>query len=41
VNTRCVGCPDGLLKRKHGRQNAASFSREYSSHEGNRMYHEG
>jgi hypothetical protein len=41
VNTSCVGCPDDLLKTKHGRQNAASLSREYSSHEGNRLNHEG
>jgi hypothetical protein len=40
VNTRCVGCPNDLLKRKHGRQNAASLSHEYSSHERNRLNHE-
>ena len=29
--------PDGLLKRKHGKQKATSFVGEYSSHEGNNL----
>jgi hypothetical protein len=41
MNTHYVGCLDGLLKRKHGRQNVASLSDEYSSHVGYNRNHEG
>ena len=33
VNAFCPSCPVGLWKRKHGRQNAAFFLGEYSSHD--------
>ena len=32
--------PDGLLKRKHFKQKAASFVGEYSSQEGNNLNQE-
>ena len=40
MNTVCLEFPFGLLKRKHGKQKAASFFGEYSSHERNSVNQE-